>query len=116
MTTAYKLVKAPRKASWEGEGTAGAGGVVTSYAKLVSRFGKPFGKSVDKKVDAEWVLRTKVGGTPIVVTIYNYKDGKAYNGPSGLPLSKIRNWHIGGSIGKGITGAKIVAIVKAALK
>jgi hypothetical protein len=44
-------------------------------------------------VDAEWEIEFEDGK---VATIYNYKDGKNYNGKSGLPKRKITDWHIGG--------------------
>lgn len=31
------------------------------------------------------------------MTIYNYKDGKNYNGKSGIATSRLRDWHIGGN-------------------
>lgn len=43
------------------------------------------------KTDAEWEI--EMNGK--VMTIYNYKDGKNYNGRNGLPVSKITEWHIG---------------------
>jgi hypothetical protein len=64
----------------------------TTYARLVEVFGQPdyFGGD---KVDAEWVLTFADG---IVATIYNYKDGRAYNGPSAPPVEDLTDWHVGG--------------------
>lgn len=72
--------------------TSVQGHAKTSYAKLVSVFGKP-NKGDGKKVDAEWCLEFTNG---TIATIYNYKDGKAYLGKKGKPVSRIMDWHIGG--------------------
>jgi len=68
------------------------GYVRVSYARLVKSFGKPL-KGDGYKTDAEWVLKAPDG---TIATIYNYKDGKAYLGRKGKPVSKITDWHIGG--------------------
>jgi hypothetical protein len=70
-----------------------AGAIDVSYAKLVKVLGEPnFTEHTDQyKVDAAWIL--ELNGKPI--TVYNYKDGKNYNGDNGLPTSKITDWHIG---------------------
>ena len=86
-------------------GTFQQGYVDVSYAKLVRTFGRPL-KGDGYKTDAEWVL--KIG--PQIVTIYNYKTGKSYLGPKGLPVSKITRWNIGGKTGG------VVHLVKLALK
>lgn len=44
------------------------------------------------KTDVEWYVRTPWGKT---VTIYNYKDGKNYNGDEGLAKEEITDWHFG---------------------
>lgn len=46
-----------------------------------------------EKTDAEWWIQFEDG---TFATIYNYKDGVNYNGTSGLPVSEITEWHIGG--------------------
>jgi hypothetical protein len=66
--------------------------VDTTYARLVDVFGEPDAGD-GEKVDAEWVLETPAG----VCTIYNYKDGYAYNGAAGTPVERITDWHIGGT-------------------
>ena len=71
----------------------------TSYAGLVARLGEPQ-ESDGFKVDAEWILEFP-GGTeefpePVFATIYNYKTGRNYLGPSAPPVEEIRDWHIGG--------------------
>ena len=46
-----------------------------------------------EKTDVEWWIQFEDG---TFATIYNYKDGVNYNGTSGLPVSEITEWHIGG--------------------
>jgi hypothetical protein len=67
------------------------GEITTDYKKIVNLLGEPNAETDGYKVDAEWELEMN-GKT---ITIYNYKDGKNYCGRHGLPLSKIKNWHIG---------------------
>ena len=74
-------------------GTHLQGYVDAKYAELVSLFGKPTDGD-GEKVDAEWVLCFEDGE---VATIYNYKNGKNYNGDAGLAVEQIGNWHIGGN-------------------
>ena len=64
----------------------------TTYKSLVKAFGKPSEDFDDYKSDAEWQVKFSDGS---YVTIYNYKDGKNYNGASGVPKTKITGWHIG---------------------
>jgi len=68
------------------------GQIVVSYKTLKRIFGKPT-DSDGYKSDAEWEIEFEGGQ---VATIYNYKDGKNYNGRSGTPKTKITDWHIGG--------------------
>jgi hypothetical protein len=63
-----------------------------SYEKLVEKFGDP-DEGDAYKVDAMWKIEFEDGK---VATIYNYKDGKNYNGDEGLETTKIRDWYIGG--------------------
>jgi hypothetical protein len=74
------------------DGTSLQGYVSVSYHELLSKFGEPTG-SDGYKSDAEWELLFDDGK---VATIYNWKDGKNYNGPDGLDVRYITNWHIGG--------------------
>lgn len=69
------------------------GYVDTSYAHLIQRFGKPLPGSGDGKTDAEWIVKTEEG---TLATIYNWKNGPAYNGKYGTPVEKITRWNIGG--------------------
>ena len=74
-------------------GTSLKGVVDTTYSELVEAFGKPVATSFDcDKIDAMWVLETPSG----VATIYNYKDGVAYCGASGMKVQDIKEWHVGG--------------------
>lgn len=73
-------------------GTSLQGYVSVSYHELLSKFGEPtVGDAY--KIDAEWEILFDDGK---VATIYNWKDGKNYNGPDGLDVRYITNWHIGG--------------------
>ena len=65
---------------------------LTTYHDLIDLFGKPTDGD-GYKVDAEWHIRFNDGH---VATIYNWKDGKNYNGPCGLDVEDITEWHIGG--------------------
>lgn len=62
------------------------------YDKLVSLFGEPT-DSDGYKVDAQWDIEFEDG---LIATIYNWKDGKNYNGEEGLDVTEITDWHIGG--------------------
>lgn len=73
-------------------GTHLQGTVECAYSTLVSIFG-PAGEGDGEKTDAEWVLQFEDGK---VATIYNYKDGVAYNGAEGTATEEITDWHIGG--------------------
>ena len=73
-------------------GTSFMGEIEVSYKRLVEVFGIPDKNTDGYKVDAEW--DGIIDGS--VFTIYNYKDGKNYNGNDGLAVEDITNWHIGG--------------------
>lgn len=72
-------------------GTSLAGYIHTDYKKIVELLGKPHSNGDGYKVDAEWNI--EMNGK--VLTIYNYKDGKNYNGRNGLATKNITEWHIG---------------------
>jgi hypothetical protein len=72
-------------------GTSLVGYVNTTYSKLFEKFGKPFDNGY--KTDAEWKIEFSDGK---VAAIYNWKNGKKYNGSKGLDLDDITVWHIGG--------------------
>ncbi len=81
------------------------GYVIEDYSTLKSIFGKPH-EGDGYKVDAEWDILFSCGTH---ATIYNYKDGRNYNGRKGTPKTKITDWHIGG------TSKKSVDLVKLAI-
>lgn len=62
-----------------------------SYEEIVKVFGKPNGIADGYKTDVEWI--GEFYGK--VFTIYNWKDGKNYNGDTGLEIEEITEWHIG---------------------
>lgn len=68
------------------------GYVTVSYADLIKTFGEPNDTGDDYKTDAQWFFMTDYGA----VSIYNYKDGKNYNGETGTDVADITDWHIGG--------------------
>jgi hypothetical protein len=74
-------------------GTSYVGEIKADYKDLKRIFGRPLGESGDGKTDAEWEIAFEDGE---VATIYNWKDGKNYNGASGIAKTKITNWHVGG--------------------
>jgi len=81
---------------WPAElnGSSYQGEIDISYKELVAAFGKEDSSGDDYKVQAEWFIETPAG----LATIYDYKQGKKYNGnEEGIPKSQVRDWHIGGS-------------------
>lgn len=78
----------------DAKGTHGRGGVTATYEQLVELFGKPMDKTGDYKTDAEWVLEYENG---VIVTIYNWKNGKNYLGDEGFDVEEIDNWNVGGN-------------------
>jgi hypothetical protein len=83
-------------------GTSLQGYVSTTYEKLVETFGEPT-NSDGYKSDAEWEIEfIEVSDDEVIVkrtaaTIYNWKDGKNYNGCNGMDVEDITDWHIGGN-------------------
>lgn len=73
--------------------TSLSGYIFANYKDIVKLFGKPNSDGDGYKVDARWEF--EMNGK--IMTIYNYKDGKNYMGSRGLPVSKIKEWHIGSS-------------------
>lgn len=84
-----KVVPADRHREVSGTGLSGY--IFCPYKNIVALLGKPNATGDGYKVDAEWIIEMK--GT--IMTIYNYKDGKNYNGRKGIATSKITEWHIG---------------------
>ena len=74
-------------------GTSRMGTIDISYDELVSVLGEPDTCEDGDKVDAHWLIEF---GNGTVASIYNYKDGKNYNGDAGTETKDIRAWHIGG--------------------
>lgn len=79
-------------------GTCLHGYLTANYKDIVKLLGKP-SDSDGYKVDAEWDIT--INGN--VMTVYNYKNGKNYNGSRGIPKTKITDWHIGAGIGADVT-------------
>lgn len=78
------------------DGTYCVDEIVAQYSALVAVFGPP-GPSDAYKSDAEWVIRFEPdASSPVIATIYNWKDGPNYLGEDGTPPHLITNWHIGG--------------------
>lgn len=73
-------------------GTSFKGYLLANYFDIVAVFGEPHSNSQNDKTDAEWAFNTPYG----VAMIYNYKDGRSYLGDSGLDVTAICEWHIGG--------------------
>ena len=61
-------------------------------------FGEPF-EGDEYKVDAEWEVKFSNG---VYATVYNWKNGKNYNGESGQDVENITNWHVGGMTRKSL--------------
>ena len=97
-----------KTANWKAvNGTCLQGYIDADYKTLCKVFGKEDSDGDGYKTDAEWCLQFSDG---VVATIYNYKDGKNYNGAVGLAKSKITDWHVGGH------SARAVANVEAMLE
>jgi len=69
------------------------GYIETPFSVLKDFFGQPHDGD-QYKVDAEWDIKFQDG---TVATIYNWKNGKSYNGPTGLDVQDMEVWHIGGN-------------------
>lgn len=74
------------------------GYICAKYNDLKKLFGKPTDGD-GYKVDAEWSILFEDGTS---ATIYNYKNGKNYNGENGTPKTKITEWNIGGNNSKAV--------------
>lgn len=74
------------------DGTSAQGRIEATFMELVGLFGQPL-PGDRHKVDAEWQIMFDTGE---VATIYNWKNGWAYMGPKGKPLSQINVWYVGG--------------------
>lgn len=79
-------------------GTHLQGKFIMPYEALEIALGEPHfqyspQKDIEDKIDVEWAFELPSGK---VVTVYNWKDGKAYLGHEGLPVKDITCWHVGG--------------------
>jgi hypothetical protein len=74
------------------DGTHLQGEIQANYIDLIDAFGEPT-TGDEYKVDAEWLIVFEDGTR---ATIYNWKDGRNYNGDEGTPTDEIKDWHIGG--------------------
>ncbi len=77
----------------EGMGFCLRGYIPVPYSKLVEVFGEPHSNGDGYKVDASWSILFEDG---TLATIYNYKNGKNYNGKQGRATKYITDWHVGG--------------------
>ena len=75
------------------DGTCLQGYIDIKHSELVEKLGESSSDFDSYKSDGEWTIEFEDG---TVATIYNYKDGKNYNGAQGLETEDITNWHIGG--------------------
>jgi hypothetical protein len=85
-------------------GTCLQGHVYADYKVLKKVFGKP-SEGDGYKVDAEWDVVFSDG---TIATIYNYKDGKNYNGSRGLAKTQITDWHVGGRSARAVANVEAV--------
>ena len=81
------------------------GYLAVTYARLVEVFGEPNSGNDGYKTDAEWTIKFP---DCTIASIYNYKDGKNYEGADGLAVEDITEWHIGGKTKKSLTYIKQV--------
>lgn len=110
MTTQHKIKFITHNDTAENidvNGTHLQGEIDASYRTLERIFGEP-DESDQYKTDARWYIKFADG---TISTVYNYKDGKNYQGPDGIPTHKIRNWHIGGYNDKAVK--KVIEAIKA---
>ena len=69
------------------------GQLICDYQKLVDIMGEPNRQDDPDKVDASWGVQHDDGRK---LFVWNYKNGQAYNGPTGCPVKDIKNWSFGG--------------------
>ena len=63
------------------------------FDTLFEKLGEP-NEGDGEKTDAEWVIEF---ADKTIATIYNYENGVNYRGTSGLSVSDIIVWNIGGA-------------------
>ena len=82
-------------------GTSLQGYIKASYEQLLKAFGPPNPRLCDNyKTDVEWAFEFADG---TVATLYNWKNGKNYNGDEGLELNDIYEWNVGGRSEKAVS-------------
>jgi hypothetical protein len=64
--------------------------ITASYDHIVQVFGQPTFSGYDDKTDVRWLIATPEG----IASLYNYKNGRNFNGPSGTATEEITNWQI----------------------
>ena len=74
-------------------GSHKVGDLDLSFEKLIGTFGEPNLGSDGYKTDVEWGIEFDDG---TIASIYNYKNGRNYNGEYGLDVKDISDWSIGG--------------------
>ena len=80
-------------------GTCLQGEIYMPYKEMVNLLGEPTiaNSTAGDKTDVEWVILATIGEESYIITIYNWKDGRSYNGEEGLYNKELCNWHIGGT-------------------
>ena len=82
-------------------GTSLQGYIKASYEQLLKAFGPPNPNLCDNyKTDVEWAFEFADG---TIATLYNWKNGKNYNGDDGLELNHIYEWNVGGKSEKAVS-------------
>jgi len=76
-------------------GTCLQGYIREDFHNLVKIFGDPTDGDGYKQ-DAEFIIEYKDGDKTKVATIYNYKNGRNYNGDSAPKRQNIFEWNVGG--------------------
>jgi hypothetical protein len=81
----------PKRNKSSKDGTCYRATIEARYQDLVEVWGEP-NKGDGYKTEAEWVIRPTRNS---VITIYNYKNSRAYdwNNPE---IKDVREWHVGG--------------------
>jgi hypothetical protein len=75
------------------------------YSDLINKLGPSnMDYGDDYKMDAHWIVKID----DVTVTIYNWKDGVAYNGEDGTPVNEITDWHIGGQDKSAVAAVKLL--------
>jgi len=93
----HTVTRSDGEMPWTGGHLLGYVAPAMTYGELSAVFGEYYCEGDQYKVDCEWEIDTPAGRA----TIYNWKDGPAYNEGEGLPNveddSETRQWHIGGT-------------------